>query len=193
MHNHAHPSTVNEAAAAASSYDADLIREFCFQVDVSDITKLKYATQLEEFRVWLSHPRTRRIGGPGTLADAEQADVVRFMSYLMAGERYAAPSHACLKGALAASTRKSSLASLRALYRSFLASETLSKTTDYDPRTTHTPDTAQHRLAICPPTAQATIQATVSPDEWTMVSQQVRLSLHSYHDPCNFSAIDDNR
>lgn len=98
-------------------FDADLIREFCFQVDVSAITKLKYRTQLEEFRSWLSHPRTRRIGGPVGLCGVEQADVVRFMSYLVGGERYAAPSHACRKGTLAPSTRKSFLASLRALYR----------------------------------------------------------------------------
>lgn len=109
--------TVVDADGLPSTPDAALIAEFCAQADVVDVTRRKYRTQLEEFSIWLSHPHTVRAGARATLAQVTRADVARFMAYLMGGERYAAPAHACRKGQLAPSTRKSFLASLRSLYR----------------------------------------------------------------------------
>ncbi|MCW2927014.1 MAG: hypothetical protein JWM86_982, partial [Thermoleophilia bacterium] len=92
--------------------DTDLIREFLAQTDVADSTRVRYRAQLNEFRTWLSHPRTRRAAGGTTLLDVRRADVARFMSYLLSGDRYAVAPHALRVALPSASTRKSFLASL---------------------------------------------------------------------------------
>ena len=108
---------VADSAAPPPTPDASLITEFCAQADVAVTTRHKYRVQLGEFSLWLTHPMTRRAGGHALLTDVTKADVARFMAYLMSGERYAASKHALRGGPLAASTRKSYLASLKALYR----------------------------------------------------------------------------
>lgn len=97
--------------------DIALIEEFIAQAEVGKTTRTKYRSQLGEFRAWLTHPRG---GGAGavSLTDARRADVVRFASYLIEGDRFASTGHHKVKlGAASPSTRKSFLASLRNFYR----------------------------------------------------------------------------
>jgi len=113
---HTHLSIVDENHVVADSADSNLIREFVAQADVAGPTKVAYRSQLEEFRSWLAHPKTRRSGGHGSLTDATRADVTRFMAYLTAGERYAAPQHHRLVHVLSPSSRKRFIASLKSFY-----------------------------------------------------------------------------
>lgn len=102
--------------ATTSADDAALITEFCVQADVTEATRIKYRTHLAEFSRWLQHPQTIATYCPG-LATATQANVVRFMAYLLVGDRYAASAYCKPRTALAASSRKSVLGSLHAFYR----------------------------------------------------------------------------
>jgi integrase/recombinase XerD len=95
----------------------ELIVEFCAQADVAALTKKQYRAHLEEFRSWLEHPRSRPTCVSRDVCAVATADVVRFMAYLTGGDRYAVAAHACRRGVLSASSRKSFLASLRSLYR----------------------------------------------------------------------------
>lgn len=114
-------STTNGRDAAAT--DIALIEEFCAQAEVAALTRVKYRTQLEEFREWLAHPRTPRRDVSPSMCDASRPDVVRFMAYLVGGERYAARRCGCTKDALSPSTRKSFLASLHNFYTYLVAVE----------------------------------------------------------------------
>lgn len=111
-----HLSVVDQNTPAQASADQDLIREFAAQADVAERTRYSYRVQIEEFRSWLSHPKTRRATGHANLCDATRADVTRFMAYLTAGSRYAAPQDPRLKQVLSPSSRKRFIASLKSFY-----------------------------------------------------------------------------
>lgn len=114
-----------DAERDAATTDKALIREFrlaCVQEELGKDTISKYLTQIEEFRAWLSHPRTlrsprdrARVSG---VCGARNSDVVRFMSYLVSGDRYAGSDHYCVKRdrPLSASSRKNFLSALDTFY-----------------------------------------------------------------------------
>ena len=104
--------------APADRPSRDLIAEFTSQADAARTTRQKYRAHLEEFLLWLNHPRVRgRDDARVEVTHASAGDVHRFMSYLRAGDRFAAPPAAARRAQLSASTRKSFLASLRSFYR----------------------------------------------------------------------------
>lgn len=98
---------------AATPHDASerLIAEFIAQSDVTDSTRIKYRSHLGELARWLAHEKL------GTLADVTTGDLVRYMTYLRSGDRYAAVRHHRVTGSLSASARKNVLASIHSLYR----------------------------------------------------------------------------
>lgn len=94
-----------------------LIREYIGQADIAATTKQRQGTQLNEFLVWLNHPKGGHGGTPTSILEARRADVVRFLAYLKGGDRFAAPPNPLRKGTLDASTRKNFLAAMRSFYK----------------------------------------------------------------------------
>lgn len=132
---------------AAAGTDAALIEEFrlaCVQEELGKLTILKYLAQIEEFRSWLAHPRTRRSAREPGLCGACKADVIRFMTYLVAGDRYAASGHVCVKReqALSASSRKNFLSALDSFYDYLVSVDLVDRTPTVSvkrPKVTTTP------------------------------------------------------
>lgn len=122
----------------------DLIEEFVEQAEVADTTRAKYRVHLEEFRVWLNHPRASRAADEprARLVDVRAPDIQRFMSYLRRSDRFAGSSHAREGRVLSASSRKNYFGSLRSFYGFAVAMEitTLDPTRSIRaPRVTITP------------------------------------------------------
>jgi site-specific recombinase XerD len=100
----------------------ELIVEFIAQADIANTTKVSYQQALEEFTGWLTHSKTtRRTNTSCALVDAGRADVVRFVAYLSAGDRYAAARHKSVQPVLAAGSRKRFLGALRSFYTYLLS------------------------------------------------------------------------
>ena len=56
----------------------DLIAEFAIHMDVAASTRAKYRAQLEELRVWLSHPRAGTTRSQATCAPAQRSNPCPF-------------------------------------------------------------------------------------------------------------------
>jgi integrase len=96
----------------------ELLDEFLVQVDISDLTLIKYRAQLEEWARWLSHPASQVAGDSARdIRSATPREVQRFFGYLRSGDRFAARVPRSDAPALSPSSRKNYLASLRSLYR----------------------------------------------------------------------------
>jgi integrase/recombinase XerD len=109
--------------------DRRLIREFFAHTSSTTHTKHRYATQLGEFSVWLTHERTTRKGSGGLLS-ATRADVVRFAAYLSSGDRYAASEKVLDPSrVLSDSARKNYLSAIKSMYDYLLLVELV----DVDP------------------------------------------------------------
>lgn len=115
-----------------------LIAEFVVQADVTDATRAKYRAHLGELAAWLASECVT------TLEHVATGDLVRFMTYLRAGERYAAPRHHRVTGSLSASARKNVLASIHSFYRYLV----LVGIVAIDPSASIRPPRVQHRPGL---------------------------------------------
>ena len=93
----------------------DLIVEFLLQVEAAEATRVKYRGHLQEFRRWLAQRQAQASDAPSALlTDVTAADIQRFMAYLRSPDRIGSGRWG---GALAPSSRRTFLASLRVFYR----------------------------------------------------------------------------
>lgn len=107
--------------------NARLIAEFIAVSPSSESTKHRYATQIGEFRNWLSHPQNERSGST-SLLKARRPDIARFIAYLASGDRYAAPSTVPDPSrVLSDSARKNYMSALHSFYKHLLTLELVDK------------------------------------------------------------------
>ena len=137
-----HPTPAHPSRDDRPDLNTRLIAEFIAVSPSSESTKLRYATQIGEFREWLAHPQTERTGSTALLA-ARRADIVRFIAYLASGDRYAAPRTVPDRSrVLSDSARKNYMSALHSFYKHLVTLELADKNP--------TEDVARPRVRVRP-------------------------------------------